>query len=47
MRYLPIAIDRVAVETAADVIEQAAFCHARERQRRHEQGLDVRLGHWP
>ena len=41
VRYLPVAVDRVAAETAADVIEDAAMGHARQGQRGHEQRIDV------
>ncbi len=44
MRDLPVTIHRVAAEAAADVIEQAAICHARQRQGGHEERLDVGFG---
>ena len=43
MRNLPVAVDRVAAEATADMIVDAAFGHARQGQRRHEQRVDVRF----
>jgi hypothetical protein len=42
MRNRPAPVDAVAVEAAAQLVEQAAFGHARQRQRRHVQRLQVR-----
>ena len=44
MRNLPVTVHGVAAEAAAEVIVDAALGHARQRQRRHEQGLDVGFG---
>jgi hypothetical protein len=44
MRDLPALVDRVAAEAARQLVEQAALGHARERQRRHVQRLQVGHG---
>ena len=42
MRNGPVPIDAVTVEATAQLVEQAALGHARQRQRRHVQGVQVR-----
>ena len=41
VRDLPVAIDRIAAETSAQVVVDAALRHARECQRDHEQSVDI------
>ena len=41
MRDRPLGIDAVAIKAATELIEQATLGHARERQARHVQGLQV------
>jgi len=42
VRNHPELIDRVARETATQLVVHAAFAHARERERRHVQRMQVR-----
>jgi hypothetical protein len=43
VRNHPELVDRVARESATQLVVQAAFAHARERERRHVQGVQIRL----
>ena len=43
VRDHPVGVDRVAVETAAELVVEAALGHARQRQRGHVQRLQVRF----
>ena len=42
MRNLPVAVDGVSAKTATNMVVNAAFGHARQRQRCHEERIDVR-----
>ena len=44
VRDHPVLVDRVAAESAAQLVVDTALGHAAQRERRHVPGLEVRLG---
>src|SRR5205085_2431935 len=44
VRDRPVLVDRVAAESAAQLVVDTALGHAAQRERRHVPGLEVRLG---